>query len=524
MSEMFKELLSSNPYAIIELFELHLDLDLHGSADIVRFHAGVNQKTPAGDIYWQGEPYQPLPIEAEGFEYNGNGQLPRPRIRISNLLGSISALLLGVNEITPGNDLTGAKLIRIRTLSRFLDPVNFTGGTNPYGTPANEEMPREVYYIDRKSVENREIVEFELAAVFDLAGVRAPKRQVIANICQWKYRSAECGYTGTNYYDEYDNPLGATPAVNFAASAFGNQLTAGETLSNGDYITSANGWYKGIMQNDGNFVVYKKPGPQGIPGNNAVWATNTVRGSGSYQLRMQTDGNVVLYRNGSEVLWASNTASTASPTTVSFINWYPTNVNVGRSGGFGYEMVGSSPSALGQTQSVTYTFTISTGKTIRLTIGFASFEIPADPPHYSGQSFGWGASSYAIVSSTGIWYLNEVFNATRTLSDGNPFKYNNPDVGTLTSAGPQLQVTGVTGNVNNRLTLNADGGLTVYTNTNTVLYASGYSNSNEPLVTTGTVDPLRDVCGKRISSCKKRFGDYADLPFGSFPSAGTFYG
>ena len=31
--------------------------------------------------------------------------------------------------------------------------------------------------MDRKATENREIVEFELAAVFDLAGVRAPKRQ-----------------------------------------------------------------------------------------------------------------------------------------------------------------------------------------------------------------------------------------------------------------------------------------------------------------------------------------------------------
>jgi hypothetical protein len=276
------------------------------------------------------------------------------------------------------------------------------------------------------------------------------------------------------------------------------------------------------MQNDGNFVVYKKPGPQGIPGNNAVWATNTVRGSGSYQLRMQTDGNVVLYRNGSEVLWASNTASTASPTTVSFINWYPTNVSIGRSGGFGYEMVGSSPSALGQTQSVTYTFTISAGKTIRLTVGFGS--VALEPTHYTGLPFAWSANSYSIVSSTGVWYQGEVFNATRTLSSGNPFRNHNPDVDVLDSAGPQLEITGVTGNVNNRLTLNADGGLTVYTNTNTVLYASGYSNSNEPLVTTGTVDPLRDVCGKRISSCKKRFGDYADLPFGSFPSAGTFYG
>jgi lambda family phage minor tail protein L len=40
------------------------------------------------------------------------------------------------------------------------------------------------------------VVEFELAASFDLAGVRAPKRQCIANICQWVYKSAECGYTG----------------------------------------------------------------------------------------------------------------------------------------------------------------------------------------------------------------------------------------------------------------------------------------------------------------------------------------
>ena len=31
--------------------------------------------------------------------------------------------------------------------------------------------------MDRKATENREIVEFELSAVSDLAGVRLPKRQ-----------------------------------------------------------------------------------------------------------------------------------------------------------------------------------------------------------------------------------------------------------------------------------------------------------------------------------------------------------
>ena len=40
-----------------------------------------------------------------------------------------------------------------------------------------KEFPQEIYIIDRKSAENRTVVSFELAAVFDMAGVRAPKRQ-----------------------------------------------------------------------------------------------------------------------------------------------------------------------------------------------------------------------------------------------------------------------------------------------------------------------------------------------------------
>ena len=41
------------------------------------------------------------------------------------------------------------------------------------------EFPQEVYSIDRKSTETREIVEFELAAPTDLAGVRIPGRQAL---------------------------------------------------------------------------------------------------------------------------------------------------------------------------------------------------------------------------------------------------------------------------------------------------------------------------------------------------------
>ena len=123
-----------------------------------------------------------MPIEAEGFAFQ-NGQIPRPTLRISNALGTVTAILLNVNSITSGNDLTGATVTRIRTLARYLDGINFIGNTNPFGTPdPTAEFPQEIYKIDRKSAENREIVTFELAAVFDLAGVRAPKRQATRSI------------------------------------------------------------------------------------------------------------------------------------------------------------------------------------------------------------------------------------------------------------------------------------------------------------------------------------------------------
>ena len=53
-----------------------------------------------------------------------------------------------------------------------------TTQVNPLGTPdPTAEYPREIFQIDRKASENREVVSFELAAPSDMAGFRAPKRQ-----------------------------------------------------------------------------------------------------------------------------------------------------------------------------------------------------------------------------------------------------------------------------------------------------------------------------------------------------------
>ena len=173
---VFSEIQKINPSAIIELFVLQLDTALHGANTIYRFHAGSNLNAN-GEIVFAGNSYLRFPIEATGFAYQ-RGQLPRPKVTISNATGLISSILVSVNQVTAGNDLTGATFTRIRTMARFLDAVNFPGNTNPLGTPdPTAEFKRQVFIVDRKSTENREVVEFELAASTDMAGVRAPKRQ-----------------------------------------------------------------------------------------------------------------------------------------------------------------------------------------------------------------------------------------------------------------------------------------------------------------------------------------------------------
>ena len=178
-SAVFSNLQSINPSAIIELFTLQLSTSLHGSNDIFRFHAGSSLNAN-GEIVWKGDSYLRFPIQVTGFAFQ-KGQLPRPKMTVSNAgiipgTGIISAILLSVNETTAGNDLTGATVTRIRTLAKFIDAVNFADNTNATADP-NAEFPQEIYSIDRKSAENREVVEFELAAPTDLARVRIPGRQ-----------------------------------------------------------------------------------------------------------------------------------------------------------------------------------------------------------------------------------------------------------------------------------------------------------------------------------------------------------
>lgn len=189
------------PGAILVLFEVHV------GAEVFRFHAGTNAL--GGDVVWQGNTYVRFPIDAEGFEWRGQGTLPRPKLRAANVSGLLGAL------VRENNDLVGCKVVRRRTLARYLDAVNFPGGVNPSADP-NAEIDAEVYFIDRKATENAVVVEFELAAALDVHGVKLPRRPVVQNVCTWLaiggYRGPYCGYTGGPVADVLDQPT-SDPAV-----------------------------------------------------------------------------------------------------------------------------------------------------------------------------------------------------------------------------------------------------------------------------------------------------------------------
>lgn len=173
-----KDIASLAPLDIVTLFEI--DARPFGAASVLRWTSGTLED--GSTVQWQGNPYPPYPVTAEGFERNGQGTLPRPKLSASNIGG-----LLGAYMAEYGGAL-GAKVTRRRTLAKYLDGM-------PDADP-NAAFPNEVYKIARKVSENAIEVVIELAVAFDVEGVMLPRRQVLAGTCQWAYRSEECGYSG----------------------------------------------------------------------------------------------------------------------------------------------------------------------------------------------------------------------------------------------------------------------------------------------------------------------------------------
>jgi len=191
-----EQLQSLEPSAIIELFQLELTEAVNGVDQTYYYHAGTNELT--ADVVFNGLTYAATAIQIDGFATATKGVLPRPTMRIANISNAISALLLLYNPLQ-------AKVTRIQTCKKFLDAVNFTGGTNATADPT-AKFEDQIYYIDRVASENPMMVEFELASKLDLINVALPRRQILEH-CPWVYREdSTCGYKGKKFFDINNNP------------------------------------------------------------------------------------------------------------------------------------------------------------------------------------------------------------------------------------------------------------------------------------------------------------------------------
>ena len=219
-SNFNKLLLSLSPDALIELFEIdfsNIQADFSMLSDIVGANIGADSvyrfcsmKNSSNPIYWQGNGYQPMPIEAEGFEQQGDGRLPRPRLTLANPDGLFSKI------VHANHDFSNAKITRKRTFVRFLDDDNFIDpgthnqdGRNPFGeADPDSHYPDDVYFISKKIAENKKVIQFELVSALELQGAEVPARIVMPNYCNWVYRcSIGCGYKGLPIEDSSGKSL-----------------------------------------------------------------------------------------------------------------------------------------------------------------------------------------------------------------------------------------------------------------------------------------------------------------------------
>jgi lambda family phage minor tail protein L len=199
------ELFSLEPSALLEFFVIYYDY-VNYPDEKLYIHGGTNGID--GSIYWQDEEYAPFPIQSSGFESKGDGTLPRPKLMVSNQDFFVS------NLIRRYNNLVGAKVVRKRTFLKFLDNRNFSDGKNPYGSADPKSgLEDQVFFILRRSSENRAIVEFELGSPLELENVNFPRRIVMSRYCSFHYRGNGCRYDGPPVSDDSDRVMSTATSL-----------------------------------------------------------------------------------------------------------------------------------------------------------------------------------------------------------------------------------------------------------------------------------------------------------------------
>lgn len=199
-----QEAQSLSPDALVELFTLDTSMlsniyGTPGTGSVYHWCPGSMSNAP---ISFAGITYTPMPIEGTGWEWNGQGKLPQPKLKITNTNGLATGLIVQYG------DMLGATVTRLRTFAKFLDG-------QPTADPSAVFSP-DIFRIDRKSQHNKAFVEFELAAAIDQMGIKLPRLQVLVDACTFTYRvyrngafvPGTCPYAGGPMFDAGDQAVG----------------------------------------------------------------------------------------------------------------------------------------------------------------------------------------------------------------------------------------------------------------------------------------------------------------------------
>ena len=264
--------------SIVDLFEIDIsdilfDLNLIDSIDVsidgdsfFRFHN--NPKLINQNIVWRNKVYYPVPIIATDFAQKGDGTLPKPQLNITVSESGIVAFSTFKRNLSIIGDLAGAKVTRYRTFSNKLSVVNFPNGTPPDFDPdENCELSREVFYVERKTAEDKYTLGFELSSPLDLEHLYLPNSIITNDYCRFRYRGCGCSYeySSRKNTDEHGNatlPSNAISVANNKDESILLLLNDDTLASDPSYvgITDRGKWASNISYVKGDQVYISKSG------------------------------------------------------------------------------------------------------------------------------------------------------------------------------------------------------------------------------------------------------------------------
>lgn len=162
-----------NKIAATSVFLIALKIDIPGVDESVRVVANNE------DVTWQGETWQAFPFEIEEITETESGEVPRVDIRVSNVSREME---LYIHEYD------------LYCKTNGFHPIECTLYVlNTLDLDNNDPVTWHIFKLIQPKT-NPVWVTFTLGAANPF-NRRSPQRRLVPS-CQWKFKSAECGYAG----------------------------------------------------------------------------------------------------------------------------------------------------------------------------------------------------------------------------------------------------------------------------------------------------------------------------------------